>query len=423
MGYTKKSKKKKRSKGGTKKRKRSPEPQTTPLISIPYGKLLSIEEIRQKISGFLSKKKDRTLISTSLVLFPSSHGEEGIDCCDSDKLYFPEKSNFYSRIIDNIEINYYKGLDSSFEENKNDLIQYIKKVKFTTAVGPGTCSLMTTSRQTGIDVGYDANYTTSQLDIAIISRVYNVFTNFFPHIKMTNEIDEYLFNLARMQLRYAFVQTWREEKKTSVTRKTLTDINKNNIWKNIKLNEESTDRYYTLETQKDENLELDPKYGVHIINATNNMGEHINSLFAKSSQQTEQNLDETTCFDNNINDYECNNRILQQIQTPPPPTNLFKSLLLLLTRQANNNITITITPDVKGIIESIIDTKETRLSDLIYLGYRLGLDITVFDPSCRPKYSIRHFRDKLKIVEDNNNNADITEGTQNTQNTQNTQDT
>lgn len=349
---------------------------------IQYVKLLSIDEIRAAINEFIDDQAKHNTVS-SLVLFPSSHGNEGLECCNED-LSLYQDVDIYSSIIDNIKDKHYKDNEAGFNNEKKRLENFINKVKLTTAVGPGTCSLMNVSRGIGADVGYNPNYTTSQLDIAIISRIYNVFIQNFSSIPMTNEIDKFLFDLARRQLRSVFVQSWGNEKKTTITEGALKDLEKGAIWKSINVYPERSDRYYSLKQTDNENPTLDPKYGLHIINATNIEGVYIDRFFEPFNGNL---LDESVYFKNNINDDECYSRI---IKPPLPPQNLSFTQRLLSTFVKKTSQNITITPNIQSIIDDIRNTKSVRLSDLIFMAFSMNIEnLTVFDPSCRPKYLLK----------------------------------
>ena len=360
-----------------------------------YEKLLTIGEIRTKITECIDANKNESSRGiSSIVLFPSSHGSAGTECCDTSNY---ENLDRYASIIDNIKERHYENNDVDFNQAKDNLIEYIKNVKLTTAVGPGTCSLMNEPKAIGANVGYDVNYTTSQLDIAIVSRVYDIFTQEFSNTPMTKAIDECLFNMTRFQLRSAFVQSWGNEKKSAVTKHALNDIKNDAIWKSISVTPERSDRYYSLEPVENEDMALDPKYGLHIINATNNIGMHSSQFFDPS--QPVIGLGESINFSSNINSDEPSyyNNVVNS--PPPPQLSLTQRLLSPFTKRRPDRIIIT--SDIEYILTNIRTTKTVRLSDLIFMGFLMNItNLTIFDPACRPKYSLKSTRNSVRIVDD-----------------------
>ena len=359
-----------------------------------YEKLLTIGEIRTKITECIDANKNESSRGiSSIVLFPSSHGSDGVECCDDDASHF-ESLDRYASIIQNIKDRHYEKNDVDFNQAKDNLIEYIKKnVNLTTAVRPGTCSLMNEPKAIGANVGYDVNYTTSQLDIAIVSRVYDIFTQEFSNTPMTKAIDKFLFELARSQLRTAFVESWGKEQKSAVTKRALNDIKYGGIWKSINLTHVSSDRYYTLGPNENEDLTLDPKYGLHIINATNNIGMHSSQFFDPSQRVI--GLGESINFSSNINSDEPSyyNYV---VNSPPPQLSLTQRLLSPFTRPDR----IIITPDIEYILDNIRTTKTVRLSDLIFMGFLMNIaNLTIFDPACRPKTKIRNMKSGPQIVD------------------------
>jgi hypothetical protein len=347
-------------------------------IDIPID-ILTDDQLNTHIRAFAPTAQVASLVPTSLVLFVSGHGHEGVTECRQ-------------KIISNIMKTYYKGdcnNPTSINNFRTPIIKYMtENVNVAMALGlPASLAPMMDARET---VQYVLNnkpdipnykyrwdgLSSSAIDIEIVRNVYKVFQN--TQLVPTVDILNKLFTLSRTELRKNFELVWMRVhgKRLPEWEKRYQDLmDSNNIWKHKTLTENTDDRDYYLEPNPDESPDMAAYEGIHI-------------LFEK--------------LDSN---FSIMNKVHIPVHEPKTPPNIAFNNNNILTNEITNNILAYTSqlynsdpanPNVR-IVRKILDNVRQkltiRLSDIVMLGYCLQINnLDIFDPACRPVYSIGTLR-------------------------------